>query len=135
MPAKTEGVAEYHIHFLFARNIRNVIQIAVGIGSLVVNGGRQHLAAQRQAADDGLDGALTRALDRAQAVAHHGVADRLEAVGAQGAELLGIADPRGLGDAARLVMPAAAALRPPALAPRRAAAAAPGRARCRRCRA
>src|SRR5712691_896333 len=49
--AKPKGIRKRVFHGRFARVIRNVIQIALGIRSLVIDGRRQNLVAQSEHAD------------------------------------------------------------------------------------
>src|SRR2546421_1126465 len=49
--AKTKRIRKRILDRRFARVIRHIVQVALGIGSFQIDGGRQNLIAQRQYAD------------------------------------------------------------------------------------
>src|SRR5246127_3422515 len=53
-PTKAEGVRHRVIEFDLSRPVGNVVQVAFGIGVFQVYGGRQHLVAESQYGDAGL---------------------------------------------------------------------------------
>src|SRR5438067_1064226 len=55
LAAETEAVAQHVVDALFAGLVGNVVQIALGIGGLVVDRRRQHAALQDHHARDQLD--------------------------------------------------------------------------------
>src|SRR5215211_1304927 len=55
MPAKPEAVAQHRANRTRHRGVRRVVQIELGIGSLVVDRGRNDAIANRECADDEFD--------------------------------------------------------------------------------
>ena len=64
--AETETVRKHIIDFRLTRLVRNVIQIAIGIGKFVIDGRRQNVFRHRQNRKDGFDSAR-----RAERVSGH----------------------------------------------------------------
>src|SRR4051812_25239575 len=69
LSAETETIAEAVPDLLLPRGVRNVIQVALGVGRIVVNGRWQHTSVHGLDAGDQLDGA-----GRGNQVAEHALA-------------------------------------------------------------
>ena len=57
MSAEAKGVAHHSLQLGFTGSVRDVIQIALGIGFVQIDGGREHLILQRQHCDAGFQSA------------------------------------------------------------------------------
>src|SRR5574338_538345 len=55
LSSEAEAIAQHVVHALFASRVRDVIEVALGIGSLVVDRRREYALAKGHHADDEFD--------------------------------------------------------------------------------